>query len=161
MKRILTAILLFTLLTGFPGCGHASDKRCEFYYLRTPETYDYGTEQAVVAREQRTLTAPSKDMEYLLRLYLDGPVSEDLRTPFPEGTRLVNFQQNGHTLTIRLSEEYALLENMELTLAAACLSKTCFSLTDTENLIVLSGSHVYTYSQGSFLYLDDTALPTE
>ena len=161
MRRVFSAFLLLLILAGLTGCGNTRESSYEFFYLRTPETYDYGTEQAVVASEDRSFPSPIQDTEYLLRLYLDGPVSETLRSPFPQGTRLLTLQHSSHTLTIRLSEEYAQLSGIRLSMAAACLAKTCFQLTDAENLIVLSGTHVYTYSRGSFLFLDDSALPTE
>lgn len=161
MKRILSLVLALLLLCALAGCDTAADGRSAFFYLRPRDAYAYGSEEAVVACEMRTFAVPVDDQQYLLQLYLDGPVSDQLENPFPQGTQLLSFQRSGHTLTIKLSEEFAALDGIRLTLACACLSNTCFRMTDADNLIILAKDKVYTYSRESFLFCDSSTAPAQ
>ena len=159
-KRICLTICLLMLLP-LCGCLNAGEYAVQFYYPRNPDTYEFGTQADVITSERRTFPTPVNDPEYLMQLYLDGPVSENLINPFPEGTKLLNLHLNDKTLTIVLSSEFAALEDMELTIASACLTNTCFQITGAEQLVLAYGNHQHTHTRESFLFLDDSATPTQ
>ena len=66
--------------------------------------------------------------EELLTLYLKGPNSDRLVSPFPTGCRLVECTVKNEKVTIVLSNELANLTGYDLTLACACLTLTASSL---------------------------------
>ena len=134
MKRILCLILALTFLVLFPGCGQEEDPAIRFYYLRSE--YIYGTEDGVIAPEEREIVV--KDMGYLLELYLDGPQTESLVSPFPKGTHLISTHMQDGTLTLELSREFAVLDDVKLSLAAGCIASTCFDLSDAVSVQILA-----------------------
>lgn len=153
MRKLLVILLAALLL-----CGCAADKGIHFYYLRTE--YEYGTADGVIASETREITGYDDDLNYLFRLYLEGPLNDSLTSPFPRGTYLLNTLLTGDTLTLVLSVEYSALEDLEQTLANACLASTGFQLTEAEQIIILSGKETYTLDRSSITLFDDTVAET-
>lgn len=90
--------------------------------------------------EQDTAPTPMQ----LIDALLDGPVSSDLRSPFPSDLHVYSAILSDGILSVNLSAVYAELEPFERRLADCCLTRT---------LSALDG--VYSVS----LYLDGTPLP--
>ncbi len=158
MKRCLTIILVLTLLL-LCGCTQ-QEETTVFYYLRSE--FQPGSENSVIAPEARAVTG-ERGLNYTLRLYLEGPVSEEYASPFPEGLKLLSTKQEENTLQIYLSNEFASLENIDLTLACVCLARTSFELADVETLQIITsnseGNQTMTLTRDSYLLLD--TLPAE
>ncbi len=155
-KRCLAAALCLLLCAALAGCM-AEENGITFYYLR--REYAYGTEDAVIAPETREAQS-ARNLEYLLRLYLDGPLTDAYVSPFPSGTHLISLGTEDGTLTVTLSEEFAALEGADLTLAAASLARTCFALTDAEEITILAAAPeevCLTLNRDSLVLLDDSA----
>lgn len=138
MKRICALALVLCLLLSLSACFATEDQPkapvC-FYYLRSEPTY--WESDSVIASEEREAYGHTGDLNYLLLLYLRGPASVELSSPFPSGTRLAEWQQAGDTLTIIL-DGFPLTEqsSLQTTIACACLAKTCFSLADITSVRV-------------------------
>ena len=136
MKQILSLILSALIVFSFAGCK--KETKVDFYYPRTE--IQYGISDGVIASESRELSGENLNLEYLLKLYLEGPVSQGLRNPFPAGTALLSVTLENKLLTLTLSESFGKLENMDYTIACACLATTGFALTDVDTITILSGS---------------------
>lgn len=140
MKRPVCLILVFLLL--LPGCAIGQERHKEpvtFYYLRSHEDaddYQSFFSDGAIGSETREASGHRQDLNYLLAMYLQGPLREDLQSPFPTGCRTVEIGQDGTALTIRLNAVMAQLGEMELTVASACLAKTCFALADVNTVHV-------------------------
>lgn len=150
MKRIFCLLLAVLLAGGLFGC-HYSDsgdilEPVEFFYPRDSEYFVYGSADGVIAPEVREASGHTNDLPYLLSMYLRGPQDSALRSPFPVGCTLEEARMEDGTLFIRLSEEFSILENMELTLACAALAKTCLSMTDAMDIHINSQSDEKTVS---------------
>jgi len=131
MKRISTLLLILLLLMGLCACELSDNdviEPVEFYYQRTE--YVYGGTGGVIAPETREASGHAGDLSYLLALYLRGPLDSGLKAPFPTSCKLLGFHMDGKTIRLTLDSTFASLKNMDLTLACACVAKTCFSLTD-------------------------------
>ena len=162
MKRILCLCTLAAILLTLCACQGSTADGPGFYYLRSAETYQHGSPQPVIGQDNRDISFAGEDMRYLLQLYLEGPVSDELYSPFPEGLRLVGIIQEEDSLTISLSPEFLSLEGIELTLAGACLAKTCFSLSDVSRIRIQCDTKTWDYHRESFLFSDsNTSHPTE
>lgn len=165
MKRILCMTLVLLLVGCICGC-HYSDsgdilEPVEFFYPRNSTGFVYGSAEGVIASELREASGHVNDLNYLLAMYLRGPQDAALRSPFPAGCRLEKVHAEDSTLYIRLSAEFAAVENMELTLACASLAKTCFSLTAYDHVCIdaaAAGKSIHmTLDADSLLYSDHSA----
>lgn len=163
MKRLICMLLITALLAVFPGCSEADGDSVSFYYLRTE--LSYSTEDGVIAPEARAISGSREDLNYLLRLYLEGPLTDMMTSPFPVGTQLISVEQEDSSLLLELSGEFAALEGIDLTMAGACLASTCFALTDAEAVQITAGTPEdnisITLTRNSLTLLDDSAVGTE
>lgn len=141
MKRLISMLLALAVLLLPAGCGwDAGDNTVPFYYLRRDSEFVYGAEDGVIAPENREVSDRSAGLSYLLRLYLEGPLDSTLRSPFPAGTKLLRAESVEGTVTLELSKEFTALEDMDLTLAYACLATTVFQLTGAEQVHITAVS---------------------
>ena len=163
MRKIIALTLAAFLLIGLTGCLETTDT-ATFYYTRFEDSYLYGMDNAVIAGEYRDVTGHSGDLKYLLTLYFHGPTTEYLRSPFPSGMVLRTVERQGDTVHVALSSSLTMLTGTDLTLACACLARTCFSLTDAQSVTISSdglGFVSMTLTRDSLLLVDDTPIPTE
>lgn len=156
MKRFFIAIFVVCLSVSLCACAYESEESYSFYYLRSEETIDYGSVHGLIAPVEREIAGQNAGVNYVLRLYLEGPLSEEFVSPFPAGTYLRTTYWEDNILTIVLSEEFSTLTNIQATLAGACLCATCHELTGAEQIQIVSGDQSYIYSISDFLYVDDT-----
>ena len=140
-KRI--ALLLFALLllaALLAGCGRQTQpsfvQPFDFYY-RAQEP-DYRSGYGVVGVETRELGVSPLSDEELITLYLQGPVSESLVSPFPPGVQLLGVRMSATTLTVRLSSEYAALQGVDASLADACIVKTLLGLANVRRVRIVA-----------------------
>ena len=162
MRKIIALTLAVLLLIGLTGCI-AIDETATFYYARFEDSYLYGMDNAVIAGEYRDVSGHSGDLKYLLTLYFHGPTTEYLRSPFPSGMVLRAVERQGDTVHVALSSSLTMLTGTDLTLACACLARTCFSLTEAESVTISSeglGFVSMTLTRDSLLLVDDTPIPT-
>ena len=156
MKRFLIFLLLLALAL---SCWACSDQQSvTFYYVREEPAYLFGTENAVIVGENRDYASNIQNLHSLLILYLHGPLNENFQSPFPRGTSLVTVHQEGYHLTVRLSSIASAMKGADLTLACACLAKTCFDATDAELVTIIAtgfGNISVTMTRDSLLLIDD------
>jgi germination protein M len=168
MKRLLILLLCMVLLLS--GCGTSQPKMEDpvtFYYPRTE--YIYGQSDSVIAPETREAAGIKTNLSALLHQYIQGPISAELRSPFPAGTKILEIRQEDGILQLTLNDQFSQLSGMELTIACACTTKTCLSLTSCQTVqITLDGTtpenqRIITMDAQTLLLMDDiiTATPTE
>ena len=154
MKRLFSLLLPVCLLLS--GCGRKGKLLLEPVYLYYPKLeYGYGAADSVIDYESMDGTGHMGDYPALLGEYFYDPVDEALVNPFPSGTKLLSAVVRGTDFRIRLTQEAAALMDANFTLAAACLSMTCFELTDCESVTVIGGTKQVTILRDSWLLLDD------
>ena len=151
MKRVFCLFLCILLLLS--GCGFTPEEQGNtvFYYCRTEYSYDGA--QAVIVPERREISENASDLKNLLALYLVGPLSEGLTTPFL-GTKLISAnEENGHLL-IKLTNPNTPIGDAQFSLACACVSMTFLELTDLTQVTVVCGDRTATMSQDNLLLYD-------
>lgn len=160
MKRIFCLILALAVLVLLPACDDSGEEAVSFYYLR--REFTMGQSDSVLASEPREFSGSRDTLDYLLGIYLNGPMDDNLISPFPEGTKLVQHRMEGDTLVLELSKEFSSLEGIRLTLAASCLATTCFHLTQAETVQITCGEDMpITLGRESLNLLDNsTPIPT-
>ena len=140
MKKLLYLLLIVLIMFHAWGCTYHSSasEPVPFYYQRVQ--YQFGSPDGVIASEHREAVGHTGDIQYLLTLYLRGPLDPALKSPFPTGTALLDWKQEDRTLSITLTNAVTGLDDLALTLACACLAKTCFEIASVDTVQIYSGS---------------------
>ena len=145
MKRLLCLIIAAALAATLCACQLGSRSALlepvEFYYPRNSVSFIYGSELGILDMELREGSGHTNDLTYLLSMYLRGPQNERMRNPFPAGCVLESVNWEDDTLHLTLSSEFTTLENMDLTIACAGLTKTCLAISDARLVRIKSASN--------------------
>lgn len=161
MRRIAFMVLALTCLLGLWGCAEKEDPVI-FYYPNAEVSYH--TDGGVLTPETRDTLSRSSDLSHLLSFYLEGPINPALQLPVPEGTKILRLIPYDGGIKIVMSQEFSRLEGMDLTLACAGISKTCFGLTDLQEITFAIGTQkdvVRTVTRDSFVLTDTVTQTTE
>ena len=158
MKRFLCWLMVIVLTAALIGCSAPSFDPTIFYYCRRPETYQYFEADGIIASEDRDLTGHSSDLRYLVALYLAGPLDEDLISPFPRKTRLLEDEVINNRIRIELTDVGNTLTDAEFSLAAACLARTCIEHTQCLDVTIKSGARSITINAENVIIFD-SAIP--
>ena len=149
MNRLICFICTFLILISLCSCGQSGEKLVkpvDFYYLTDPAHY---LRNALTA-EKRESVHYEDDLVALVQLYLQGPQSNDLITPFPEKVIVRSVSVNNTTVDLRLDSSFAQLSDIDMTAACACLTLTILEITGRNRLVITSlDSHdniIYTAS---------------
>ena len=127
MKECLSILLVIINLFSLTSCsGESIESPVFFYYMQ--KEFTYYSHDDVIGYEIREGNQ-IKDIRNLLSTYLQGPESQTLDSPFPTGTQFINAAKGEHALVLTLSDEFAALTGIELTLACCCLAKTVMNYT--------------------------------
>lgn len=162
MKRIATLLFLFLLIfTMFTACQNSQNdfkKPVSFYYCNNLDSKD-DFENVFVAEPHESY-GYEDNKPALLSLYLAGPNSERLISPFPDGIRLISVQKEETTLQIVLSDEMATLAGLDLVLACTCLAKTVFELYPC-NRVAIAAETKQLDSQNFITFHKDSSVLTD
>ena len=167
MKRIAFLLAITFLLTIPLGCSDVKspDLPVKFYYPNTE--ISYGTEDGFLSFESRE--GNQKSTEVLLNDYLRGPSDSTHLNPFPQNTELVEYQFQNGTFYLILTDSYATMSGLDLSIANACLALTVFALTEAVNVSIqcqssqIDGQTAIVLSRNSVLLYDSSksTTPTE
>lgn len=166
MKRNWSLILCSFLLLGLCACGLAAkpkekpapEQPVNFYYQADASDFSGGAIQA----EIRDLGPETLPVEEILALYFRGPVSDNLRSPFPADLAVDEASLSGGVLTLAFNDAYASLSGVQLTLANACLVYTMVQFEGVERVCLqtagstLSGQLSVPLQAEDFLLVDDS-----
>lgn len=164
MKHLTAGVLICALLLCFAGCAaqqQLPQQPVNFYYRQNPDSIRY--DAPIVLPERREAAGYADSLSALLALYLRGPISETLTSPFPPGTRLLSVKSEDALVTLQLNTGFADLHGMDLTLACACLTMTCLDLTDAQQVRIsvpealLDGAKSVTMDRSALLLLENSA----
>ena len=150
MRKITVFLLLIILSAGLMACKN-DDISVNFYYCS--EYPSYYTNELVLQPETRTLGTPLSDLDSLMTAYLEGPYNVLLHSPFPKGTKLISVQTGKELIEVVLSDEFAALEGIDLTVACACISNTLLEISNAETIRIRAES----VPLGNAEYIDMTA----
>ena len=144
-RHILCLLLALTLILS--GCAAAAataaqeEKNCQLYYLvrdleRAPAGGDaIAGEVSALPKESESPT--ETQAEDLMNALLSGPAGSGLRSPFPEGTRLLGVEVRGSHAKVDLSSAYRNLSGIDLTLADYCVTLTLTQLSAIRSVSIL------------------------
>ena len=167
MKRLTAIMLLLLLFFGMFGCAKEPEFTApvSFYYLRAPQSngeVTHGTTDSVILADIRESAGRETDYDYLLKLYLTGPQDWKYQSPFPRSTFLTEFNLENGVATLVLTDTFAKLSGIDLSLACGCLTMTVLDMTGAEQVVIrvetelLNGKDHLVFDRNSFLLFDDT-----
>ena len=127
-----------------------------FYYARSE--FEYGAENGAIGSELRNVSGHEEDLNYLLALYLEGPVTAGLRSPLPGKTyvRILGLSQKGDALHIKLSDLSSVMTDSQFALASACLTKTCLGIHNVQAVQIESGDRVVRMNPANLQFYDES-----
>lgn len=164
MKRALCFILAALLLPSLCACtatkSNPPSETVTFYYCTSPLGYD--TKDGVISPEKRNCEGYANSLEFLLNLYLAGPIERGFKSPFPEGLYAESITLSSNRVSITLSSIFSELKGLDLTLACVCLSKTIQELADVDNVYINYNNsdtgkrHTITIGPNSYVLVDES-----
>ena len=133
-KQKWTVWLLFAafLLSGCSFFPQTIQKPVSFYYISAEP--EYGSETGYICPEARETAGILSEQE-ILSVYLAGPISEELISPFPEGSTILQLYNAGSITNISLSPHFKELKGIKLITAGGCFAKTVMELTGCDTVI--------------------------
>ena len=158
MKKYIAVLLSLLLLLG--GCSAPApipEETLRFYYCTADAGFD--SDAVSIQAEMREIRA-FDTTESIIRTYLSGPTNEGLASPFPSGVKLISLAEEESTFFITLSEEFAKLSNLELTMACSCLALTILDMTDADYVSIsaenslLNGQQTIIFDRNAVLLQD-------
>lgn len=165
MRNIWAAILIFALLGSFCGCTKSEPEMqspVTFYYRRSHILYE-GI-HGVVAPEIQEANSSKNDVNALLEQYFQGPISADMHTTFPGGTKLLSITIQNELAHVLVTSHFSNLKGMDLTIACACITMTVMELTGVEAVeikadrVLLNDAESIIMDRETLLLLDDTVV---
>ena len=135
MNKILALAFSLLLILSCSACGYQNDpaQQVSFYYCaKDPADTGHSTHISPELWED----IRQNSLEEIIDLYLSGPRTEDLRSPFPEGLQIVLAEQQDSTMYLTVSPHLCQLTDMELTVACACLTLTIIELRQVQQVVI-------------------------
>lgn len=160
MKRYYLILLALSLALFSSGCIRQEtvpENNFSFYYLS--EKIEFQQDDGFIGKEMRNITG--LDAEQMLVLYLKGPQSQSLISPFPNGVTLVDFTSEGDNAVVKLSSEFAQLSEFRLSSACACLTLTLCDFSGVSSVTIqaenslLDGKPAVTMQKDQLLLVDN------
>ncbi len=139
MKRLVCIVAILSLSLSLFGCKSNEPPEipdaANFYYITTDLRYD--EKDGFISPERRDVKGSADDLHTLINLYLAGPTTEQLVSPFPANTVVKDITHKNSIFSITLSNEFAKLTEYDLSVACACLTLTIQEFVDS-NLVQIS-----------------------
>ena len=169
MKRLFCALLCILLCCNLLGCRQEKEEPIlvpvEFFYPHSD--FSYTDTQTILGSEFRESAGHESDMLYLLNQYLSGPKSVSLAHPFPKSCTVLSLTPTDDAVLLVISDKFAVLTGMELTVACVSLAKTVTGITGHDTVVIqaktklLDGKESITVQDGVPLLLDDYVAPSQ
>lgn len=164
-KAQLLALLLAAL--ALAGCAAVKSQQeqylnpIRFYYLSREGGHN--AETGALDYQTVDLVRNDRAVADIAAEYLKGPTTWVLASPFPDGTSCEAVWLEDGVLYLRMSQEYAQLAGIRLTMANACLTLTMMQLDFVQSVRIetsgsmLSNQNEAAFTADSFLLADRAA----
>ena len=165
MKKFISILLIVAFCLSISGCQQKTEpikSPVTFYYSRAE--FDHGNQDSVILGETRESAGLKSDLIKLLNEYLAGPLSDQLTSPSPGGTRVKNIWIENDVAILSVTDQMSLARGIQLTLACACLAKTFMEISGIETVkiqaqtVKLSATGYILIDKDNILLLDSTEI---
>ena len=164
MKRWIACILIAAAVLSLGGCTNPRPEindPVNFYYRRA--AVSYGSADSVIVPESREAEGLRDNLTALLNRYIMGPESPELVNAFPKNCRVLRVDVTEDMAQVYCNRMLGYLENMDLTVACACLAKTVMELTGSTTVRIeaydatLGGAEFIIMGKDNLLFEDTGA----
>ena len=153
MRRpIFVLTLALSLLLS--ACGGSQESSHILLYFRTDPT-DQSQVHGPAIQSQPYSGPAGPGVEELVDALLAGPTQPGLVSPFPQGTDLQQWQQDGKRVTVDLSWPYGDLVGIELTMADYCITLTLTQLEGVEEVCITANGSQLPYRDRQVFTAED------
>ncbi len=157
MRRWMLCLLALALLGGGAGCAPSGQKDSsdyQLYFLADEEKFGSALDTQPYQGEE-----PAQ-IQTMLNALLAGPTQEGLRSPFPRGVSLTEWELDKESgiLHLTLSEQYSGLADISLTLADYCIVLTLCQLDGVEGVEIRSAGYSVNYRSHQLLRPEEVEL---
>lgn len=160
MKKLISLLLCSAMILTLCACGqNFPEESGQFYYRRIQPAY--GADDGIIAPEIRKFPANQSDLSEMLECYFSGPESRGLESPFPRNTHVISWGIQDETLSLNLSEPFAALSGVDLTVACSCIARTFLEILPIETVTIqvmrktLNGQKSISLGINDMSFLDD------
>lgn len=141
-KFLCLCLAVLLMLSGCTGQSPAqSENGVRFYYRNTDETA-YFSETGIMAAETRSIRWEQQSITGLMEVYLQGPISPELTSPFPKDLRLIETKILPGEITLIFDDSLASLSAVGLRVAAGCIARTLWEYGGYETVILQAESQL-------------------
>lgn len=146
MKVYIAIVLLISVfLSGCQNLDKPEDNHITFYYVQAQEE---NTPTSTVVIPVSQISSPNSiSPETIINKYLEGPDDSSLLNFYPNGTHLLEIEDNGKTMIITLSKECAALSPLDITISGSCMAMTLFPYIEAEKITIIA--------EGGFTNVDE------
>lgn len=137
MKKLLCLLLVLAVLLS--GCMHGGQKHNLTFYYRDAED-SYFSDLGVMSAEARVLYGNSA-IEDVMELYMKGPVTSGLTSPFPKGVQLVRTVRTPRSVTLIMNDAFADLPEIAMRVAAGCAARTVWDYNSDFETLKIKTEH--------------------
>ncbi len=160
MKKLISLLLCAAMTLALCACRqNPPGESGMFYYRRIQPAY--GTDDGIIAPESRNFSIIDDDLAEMLERYFAGPEARSLESPFPRNTHVISWGIQDETLTLNLSEPFAALSGVDLTVACSCIARTFLEILPIEKITIqvmhktLNGQKNISLSREDLSFVDD------
>lgn len=143
MRRFLCLCLAMLLMLS--GCMSQTPAQTEdgvLFYYRNTDKKAYFSETGIMAAENRSIRWEQQSIAGLMEVYLQGPVSAELSSPFPKDLRLLETRILPGEITLIFDDSLASLSAVGLRVAAGCIARTLWEYGGYETVILQAESQL-------------------
>ncbi|MBE6933211.1 MAG: hypothetical protein E7464_07530 [Ruminococcaceae bacterium] len=143
MRRLLCLFLaMLLMLSGCMGQSPAKTEDGVLFYYRNADEKAYFSETGIMAAENRTIRWEQQSIAGLMEVYLQGPISPGLSSPFPKGLRLLETRILPGEITLIFDDSLSSLSAVGLRVAAGCIARTLWEYSGYETVILQAESQL-------------------
>lgn len=163
MKRFFCIFICWILLFSLCSCSVPNEKSKSdtYFYYRRAEYQFSEQSDSIIVPEKRDISGHGKDLPYILSLYLMGPLSEELKSPFPSYTKLISAEIKNDILTIELTDSTSVMSGSRFSLACGCMALTCMELVDVSAVTIHCGDKIISLHAEDILLQDTKPIETQ
>lgn len=163
MKRIFCLILAISLLFLLPGCKDKEEPILEpvnFYYRNAEISFD--SSNGLISAQVTESAGYDRKFLDIINFYLKGPIQDHYNRTFPTGTQALSLEFIGANAQVVVTNDFARLSGIDLSIACACLSMTVMELTSSSSVTIraesttLGGNDSITMGIDNILLFDDS-----
>lgn len=137
MKRLICMALACGMLLSGCTLSTSSDAGTyQFYYQSVASANNIIASSVLASEERKADLSEDTPIQDLVALYLEGPKSDKLLSPFPKDTIVLSCLNYNGDVTLELGGSYRNMDGVAKTIAQACLVNTISQLDGVQTVTV-------------------------